>query len=281
MSGERKKAGELMARYRAVHCLIWNDDKFPYASDDCQLVFFHVMTTPLSTPFGLYKASLEMLASEKRWPVKRYKKAFQEGYAKGFFKYDEKALVLLIPNFLKYNPPNNPKVLQSWGKVCEEIPNCSLKAEFFSILKGYLEGYGKAFQDAMPKAIAKLSGTGTGTGTVKKGGSGGAKEEGPEGKNDISALPDWLDPELWKDFREHRRKLRKPMSRRAEELNLKELTRLKESGQDPKSVVEVSIAKGWQSFYPLDGKDAGGRVGSTKADQIRRQTAETLKRGMG
>ena len=142
---KKPEGNELMARYRTIHCLIWNDDKFPYVSDDCQLVFFHVLTTPLSNPFGLYKASLEMLASEKRWTVKRYAKGFREGYAKGFFKYDEKALVLLIPNFVKYNPPDNPKVLQSWGKIYQEIPNSPLKDEFYSILKGYLERYREGF----------------------------------------------------------------------------------------------------------------------------------------
>ena len=154
-----------MARYRTIHCLIWNDDKFPYVSDDCQLVFFHILTTPLSSPFGLYKASLEMLASEKRWPVKRYAKAFQEGYAKGFFKYDQKSLVLLIPNFVKYNLPDNPKVLQSWGKIYEEIPLSALKTEFYSIFKGYLEQYRKGFliqfDISFGKGIGYLSATAT------------------------------------------------------------------------------------------------------------------------
>jgi len=103
-----------MSRYRNIHCLIWNDDKFPFASDDCQLVFFHVLTTPFSTPLGLFKASVGMLAEEKRWPIKRYEKAFQEALREGFLEYDEKAFVILIPNFLKYNPPQSGNVIKSW-----------------------------------------------------------------------------------------------------------------------------------------------------------------------
>ena len=80
-----------MSRYRNIHCLIWNDDKFPFASDKCQLVFFHLLTTPLSTPFGLYKASLEALAAEKRWTVKAYREGFAEAFRKGFVKHDERA----------------------------------------------------------------------------------------------------------------------------------------------------------------------------------------------
>ncbi len=144
-----------MSRYRSVHCLIWNDDKFPFASDACQLVFFHMLTTPMSSPFGLYKASLEALAAEKRWELKAYREAFQEAFGKGFVKYDERAQVILIPNFLKYNPPNNPNVLRAWFNVFHEIPNSRLKSEFFRTLESRCEAFGKGFQQAFVEAWRK------------------------------------------------------------------------------------------------------------------------------
>jgi hypothetical protein len=104
-----------MSRYRNIHCMIWNDDKFPFASDDCQLVFFHLLTTPFGTPFGLFKASVSMLADEKRWSKQRYEKAFREGLAKGFFKYDERHLVVFLPKFVKYNQPQNANVIINWS----------------------------------------------------------------------------------------------------------------------------------------------------------------------
>ena len=146
-----------MSRYRALHCLMWNDDKFPFASDDCQLVFFHLLTTPLSTPFGCYKASLEALAAEKRWPLERYQKAFMEAFHAGFAKYDERHQVILLPHFLKYNPPNNPNVLKAWRKIYDELPDCPLKHEFYRGLKAYLEGFHegflKAFAEGWPKPM--------------------------------------------------------------------------------------------------------------------------------
>lgn len=144
-----------MTRYRSIHCLIWNDDKFPFATDQCQLVFFHILTTPMSTPFGLYKASVEALAAEKRWDVKAYRKAFEEAFRAGFVKYDERAQVILIPNFLKYNPPNNPNVLKAWANIYEEIPKSPLKDEFFQSLKAFLEDLGEGFDKAFAKAWRK------------------------------------------------------------------------------------------------------------------------------
>jgi len=144
-----------MGRYRQIHCLIWNDDKFPFLSDDAQLVFFHILTTPFSNPIGCFKISVEALAAEKRWQLKRYRKAFQELLDNGLVKYDEKYQVILIPNFIKYNPPPNPNVVRSWGQIWEELPPSPLKFEFYQILKGYIEGLGKGFKKGFGKPFPK------------------------------------------------------------------------------------------------------------------------------
>lgn len=142
-----------MSRYRNVHCLIWNDDKFPFVSDDCQLVFFHLLTTPFGTPFGMYKASISMLADEKRWPKQRYQKAFTEGLEKGFWKYDERNLVVLIPKFVKYNQPQSVNVIVSWKRIFDELPPSPLKNEWIQIVRGLLEGFREAFDKAFGKAM--------------------------------------------------------------------------------------------------------------------------------
>jgi hypothetical protein len=134
-----------MSRYRNVHCLIWNDDKFPFVSDDCQLLWFHLSTTPLTGPIGIYKAALEGLAAEKRWSLQRYRKAFAEGLDKGFWKYDERFHVVLFPKFFEYNKPENPNVLISWVKFYDEIPNSILKDESIQSLKAFAECWGKPF----------------------------------------------------------------------------------------------------------------------------------------
>jgi hypothetical protein len=131
--------------------MIWNDDKFPFISDDCQLVFFHIMTTPLSNPIGLFKVSIAGMADEKRWPAKRYDKPFREGMANGFWKYDERNMLLYIPNFVEYNPPDNPNVVKSWAKIYNELPSSVLKDEYYDRLKGYLEGFAERLREGFMK----------------------------------------------------------------------------------------------------------------------------------
>lgn len=179
-------------RYRNIHCVIWNDDKFPFASDDCQLVIFHLLTTPLSSSFGLYKASLPALADEKRWSMEKYMKAFREALDIGFVRYDEKHRVVLIPNFLQYNPPQSPNVIRSWRIPFMEVPNSTLKDEFLkaltTLLIDYDEGFNLALQEAFSKGFLKTPSPDTAPDVVKKkGGLGGSRRFVPPTLDDVKA----------------------------------------------------------------------------------------------
>ncbi len=70
-------------------------------------------------------------------------------------------------------------------------------------------------------------------------------------------LPEWIPEQLWKDYKEHRQKLRKPMTVKAEKLAIGTLEKLKDAGHDPERVIEQAIEKGWQGFFPLKGLQHG------------------------
>lgn len=142
-----------MSRYRNIYCQIWNDDKFPFLSDACQLVAFHLLTTPYSTPFGLYKAPLEALAIEKRWIIEKYRVAFNELSNSGFCLYDEKYHVIYLPKFLKYNLPANPNVLKHWAGVFSEIPPSPFKKAFLNKLTEVVGSMSKGYQEAFKEGF--------------------------------------------------------------------------------------------------------------------------------
>ena len=62
-------------------------------------------------------------------------------------------------------------------------------------------------------------------------------------------LPDWLDPQVWFDYLDHRKVLRKPMSKRAKELAIMKLDKMRQS-EDPRFIVDRSIENGWSGFWP-------------------------------
>lgn len=90
-----------------------------------------------------------------------------------------------------------------------------------------------------------------------------ARNEGDQGKTatrkraaPVVALPEWLDPEAWAAFVDHRRKIKAPMTDRAAELAVAELGKLRAAGHDPRAVIHQSILNGWRGlFAPKDSND--------------------------
>lgn len=80
----------------------------------------------------------------------------------------------------------------------------------------------------------------------------------PEGDG-TEALPGWLPKQAWDDFRENRRKLRSPMTPRAEELAIAKLDRLRAQGHDPQEVLDQSIMQGWKGLFPLGDSENGSK----------------------
>jgi hypothetical protein len=62
-------------------------------------------------------------------------------------------------------------------------------------------------------------------------------------------LPPWLSETLWQAFLEHRRKLRAPMTLKAQELAIAKLERFRNAGIDPAATIEASIENGWKGLF--------------------------------
>ena len=67
----------------------------------------------------------------------------------------------------------------------------------------------------------------------------------------LFVLPDWIPRELWAEFEEMRRKLRKPMTDKARDLIVRDLEKLRGEGYEVVQVIEKSIANSWQGVFPL------------------------------
>jgi hypothetical protein len=204
-----------MGFYACIVRAIWNDDKFPFVSDDCQLAFFHLCTTPLGSQFGLFKSGLGGLADDKRWPVERYREAFHEGIGEGFWEYDEKHLLVWIPRFPVYNPPNSKNVVISWGRQWKELPDCELKTKCYHVLKGVCDGKGDAFAKAFAMAfgMAPVLYTGSETETEAETGEGekGREQERKRPAPSPAQLLDTKPTEPPKDFTARQREVWKAL----------------------------------------------------------------------
>ncbi len=143
------------SKYRKIDPRIWNDSKFMSMSDNAKLVFFFLLTHPHMTSLGAMRGSLAGLAEELGWSSEAFRKAFQEGLSKGMVKHDQKACLIALPNFIRYNPPENPNVLIAWSKSVDLLPECELKNYVLQSVKDFAKGLSEAFQVAFDKSMPK------------------------------------------------------------------------------------------------------------------------------
>jgi DNA-binding transcriptional ArsR family regulator len=64
-------------------------------------------------------------------------------------------------------------------------------------------------------------------------------------------LPGWLSRETWTEFVEHRRESKKPLTERAAKANIRKLSELRSKGQDPRAVIDQTIAGGWTGLFDV------------------------------
>lgn len=93
------------------------------------------------------------------------------------------------------------------------------------------------------------------------------------------ALPDWVERELWEQFIQHRKELKKPLTAHAERLLLAELDRLRERGYDPPAVVNQSIASGWLGLFPIKAEWNRNDLSTRRANTIAALTGSNVIEG--
>lgn len=139
-----------MSLYRKIEVTVWDDERFIGLSDRGKLLFLLMLSHPNMTMLGAMRASPATLAEDLRWAPETIREPFREVLAKGFAKADEKARLIVLPNFLKYNRPANPNVVKSWGKVFLALPDCKLKRELAQRVVAFVETLPKGFAEGLP-----------------------------------------------------------------------------------------------------------------------------------
>lgn len=149
-----------MPRYRKIDPRIWNDEKFSSLSHEAQRMFFFVLTHPSMTALGAFRISKSGMADELGLDTKGFAQPFAELLEKGLVKYDERAFLLFAPNFLKYNPPENPNVIKGWVGAIDLLPECPLLLSVLERAKtsaSSTDAGSKAFENTLGRVVETLS----------------------------------------------------------------------------------------------------------------------------
>ncbi|PST19740.1 hypothetical protein C7U61_14720 [Rhizobium sp. JAB6] len=144
-----------MSKYRKVDTRTLYDEKFRDLGDDGKLVFLSILIHPHMTALGAMRASFATLAEDLEWSTERFTKGFQEPLSKGMIRFDEKGRLVALPNFLKYNPADNPNVIKAWANSADLLPECDLKEEVISWAYDSLADRPQSMIDAFKKLFGK------------------------------------------------------------------------------------------------------------------------------
>ncbi len=71
-------------------------------------------------------------------------------------------------------------------------------------------------------------------------------------------LPEWVNPEIWEQFRIHRKNFKPSMTTFAESLIVSKLEKFKTAGSDPNAILLQSIEKGWKGVFEIQGTGMSG-----------------------
>jgi hypothetical protein len=144
-----------MSRYRKIDTRMWNDAKFRALTDDGKLVFMLLLTHPVMTALGALPATAPGLAHGLKWSEERFRKGLAELLSNHMAEADEEAGLICLPNFLRYNPPENPNVVKAWESSVDMLPECELKSLTLARAYASLETRPKSFAEAFLKQFGK------------------------------------------------------------------------------------------------------------------------------
>ena len=77
----------------------------------------------------------------------------------------------------------------------------------------------------------------------------GKNEKNEKNEKELLTIPDFIDPNIWKAFKDHRRKMRLVMTPRAEQIIINKLIGFHENGDDPNASLDEAIEKSWRSVF--------------------------------
>ncbi len=137
-----------MAYFRRIDAKIWGDATFQQLSPllpSGQALWLYLLTGPhhVGVP-GLYHVGRAALAEALSWDIADFDAAFAEIEDNGLALADWERRVVFIPNAIRYEKPNNARVVAGWMRAADAVPECKLRDRWHDEVAEYLREIGRA-----------------------------------------------------------------------------------------------------------------------------------------
>ena len=120
--------------YTRVESKFWQDEKMRVVTDDARYLMLYLLTSPHRNIMGFYFLPVPYACFDLGWDEERFSKGLKELLEIQVIRYDQGSHVVLIQNYLKHNPLENPNQVKSAIDRLDEMPQTSLFREFARIL---------------------------------------------------------------------------------------------------------------------------------------------------
>lgn len=143
-----------MRLYGSVQVTFWENHITQKLSDQAKLLAIYLMTGPHSNMVGCFRLPDGYITEDLLWSVETVKSSFSQLSEINFLIRDEDCHWLLVHDFLKWNPIQNPKQGVGVQKIFNAVPDSSWV--FKPLIKSLLT-YGKYLNDEFTTQLKRLS----------------------------------------------------------------------------------------------------------------------------
>lgn len=127
-----------MNRYAYLHTRIWRDRKFAALGERGRLLYLYLLGAPASNMIGYFHLHPLYAAGDLGWSARAFREQMAKLEQAGMVSYDDKACVVFVHGFLKYNPIRNWKQARGALKQLRDIDPSPLIVAFGEMWARYV-----------------------------------------------------------------------------------------------------------------------------------------------
>lgn len=142
--------------YSKIDARFWDDEKVLTLSPDARYLLIYLLTTKHRNVLGCYQLPKAYALEDTRLPEKRFSHAWRELFGSGIVIYEEDTRMILLKNFLRYNPIENPNQVKGALTKLEGLPRSDLFHTVYKHLETLANGAGKPYLKPLLEALPKL-----------------------------------------------------------------------------------------------------------------------------
>ena len=117
------------APFRKISVTIHTSRTFREMSDDAQLLWFWLLTSPELSALGTLPQNIPGLAAHKGWDIEKTSAAIEELKSVRTVQFDEVAQCFWLPKYLGHNPPAGPNNVTHLGRAIAYVPDCKMRED--------------------------------------------------------------------------------------------------------------------------------------------------------